>query len=478
VDTNDLPLLELFTKLREAGLPLGIDEYHSVLQALQAGFGISDKTALKRLCQSLWVKSAEEKRLFEYHFEKTITSGSVCLNTSKVKSAEEKRLFEYPFEKTITSGSVCLNTSNLPKVGDLQRHQHKAKRSTTSQIARYVFLWLFFILGILVALYAEISKNWHPTKVALPKPTTVTPDFYKTLIIGFLLLILVVIAGYVIFRLIIKLNTQRRTINNSSPPQQIKKRSASTGSSEMTPKVEDEIQVATSVRQAARRKAEITQKHFNDTNEYFPVTRRQMKQSWRYLRRLVREGVPTELDVEATVNQIGRQGLLLKPVLVPRRVNRTELLLLIDQDGSMVPFHALSNRLAETALRGGRLGEADIYYFHNCPIEYLYQDPNHQMAELIGDILDCLRSGSATVLIFSDAGAARGGFSRERIELTAAFLDKLKQRVRYIAWLNPMPRSRWLGTTSGEIARLVPMFEFSRRGLDRAIGVLRGQAKY
>ncbi|MFN6563857.1 MAG: hypothetical protein RMY28_029230 [Nostoc sp. ChiSLP01] len=39
MDVNDLPLLELFTKLRQAGLPLGIEEYQLVLQAMQAGFG-------------------------------------------------------------------------------------------------------------------------------------------------------------------------------------------------------------------------------------------------------------------------------------------------------------------------------------------------------------------------------------------------------------------------------------------------------
>ncbi|MEQ9671280.1 hypothetical protein [Coleofasciculus sp. G2-EDA-02] len=35
-----------------------------------------------------------------------------------------------------------------------------------------------------------------------------------------------------------------------------------------------------------------------------------MKQCWRYLRRPVREGIPTELDVEATVAKVGREGIL------------------------------------------------------------------------------------------------------------------------------------------------------------------------
>lgn len=80
------------------------------------------------------------------------------------------------------------------------------------------------------------------------------------------------------------------------------------------------------------------------------------------------------------------------------------------------------------------------------------------------------------MLIFSDAGAARGGYSQKRVELTAAFLQQIKAKVRYVAWLNPMPESRWQGT-AGEVARLVPMFEMARRGLQDAIALLRGKSQ-
>ncbi|MHC5929198.1 hypothetical protein [Nostoc sp.] len=48
MEVNDLPLLELFTKLREAGLPLGIEEYQLVLQAMQAGFGINSNSHFEK----------------------------------------------------------------------------------------------------------------------------------------------------------------------------------------------------------------------------------------------------------------------------------------------------------------------------------------------------------------------------------------------------------------------------------------------
>jgi len=55
------------------------------------------------------------------------------------------------------------------------------------------------------------------------------------------------------------------------------------------------------------------------------------------------------------------------------------------------------------------------------------------------------------------------------------FLEQLKHHVRYVAWLNPMGKTRWSGTTAGEITQMVPMFELSRKGLEGAIDVLRGR---
>ncbi|MEI2577456.1 hypothetical protein [Scytonema sp. PRP1] len=83
---------------------------------------------------------------------------------------------------------------------------------------------------------------------------------------------------------------------------------------ELTQTIKDEVQVAQAVLQATSRNEEIPESRLILTSEYFPVTERQMKQICRYLRRPVREGAATELDLEATANQIGRQGILLEPV--------------------------------------------------------------------------------------------------------------------------------------------------------------------
>ena len=220
---------------------------------------------------------------------------------------------------------------------------------------------------------------------------------------------------------------------------------------------------------------EPSHKRFVRSDEYFPVTRRQMKQSWRYLRHPVREGPPVELDVEKTIESIERQGILLEPTVLPRYVNRAEILLLIDQGGSMVPFHILSNRLAETARRGGRLTNAGIYYFHNYPLDRLFLSPAYQEDVQVSDVISHLHYERSSVLIFSDAGAARGHYSQRRYERTGHFLEQIKEHAHYQAWLNPMPAERWTNTTAEQIAQLTPMFDISRRGLEQAINVLRGR---
>lgn len=233
----------------------------------------------------------------------------------------------------------------------------------------------------------------------------------------------------------------------------------------------DEAQVA----ESSRRQLDLVSRfYYSFTGDYLPVTSRQMKQSWRYLRRAARFGPPVELDIEATVDKIARNGFLADPVLRPRRTNRAQLVLLLDRDGSMTPFHSLGRRLASSARDGGQLGAATVFYFHDCPRDYLYLDPYYQTFVQLPDLLNQVHPLHTSMLIFSDAGAARGRVDEARIAQTAVFLDQLQTAVRHLAWLNPMPQARWAGSSAGLIARQVAMFETTHVGLQGAIKALRG----
>ena len=349
MNPDQLPLFELFTRLREHGLPLGIDEYMAVVHALRSGFGVESLDALQQLCRTVWIKTEEEQRVFTY-------------------------LFEY-----------MLKLDSQPIVPESHEEVSRPESSSSSSIPKHQ-----------------------------PRPKF---------------------------------------------------------------EAEEPVQIAKAVRQSGHHETELKRSHYALLTEYFPVTQRQMKQSWRYLRRPVREGPLEEVDVEATIEKIGREGVLLEPVLVPRRVNRARLMLLIDQDGSMVPFHSLSRQLVETLQRGGRLEQTDVYYFHDYPKDYVYHEPARLNAKPLDDMLEHIDERTG-VLIVSDAGAARGNLENGRIKQTEAFILQLKQAVRSLAWLNPMPNNRWQHTSAGQIARFALMFEMSRQGLDAAINVLRGRYVY
>lgn len=363
--TAEPPLLGLFLHLREAGLPLGIDEYLLAVRGLQVGFGQPDRAALRRFCAALWVKSADDERVFAAHFDRALTAAASYDVDSRFAADNQGAASEVSPSRTNTDVETAPSGQGLP------------------------------------VQLAALARQ-----------------------------------------------------------------------------VDDEVQAATAVAQVAPSDTEARGARYLLMSDYLPVTKRQMKQSWRFLRQQVREGPLEEVDVEATIDRICRDGFLAEPVRVPRRANQAELVLLIDTHGSMVPFHALGRRLIQTAERGGRLGRAGVLYFHDCPTEFLYGDPARQKGAAVDQWLVSDNLGRSRILIFSDGGAARGQFDRERLARTADFLEKLNRRVRRVAWLNPMPRTRWTATTAEAIARLVPMFEVSQHGLHEAIRVLRGLAAH
>lgn len=211
-----------------------------------------------------------------------------------------------------------------------------------------------------------------------------------------------------------------------------------------------------------------------EIQNYWPVSRRTMVYTWRYLRRPEPDGIEDVLDIEATVEQAVQQGFFLAPVYRRRESNYAHLLLLVDQDGSMVPFHRFTRDLVETALYESQIQKVDVFYFHNIPDEVVYRNPHLTDPILLEKALtEC--TNDTSVLIVSDAGAARGRRNWERIRQTTKALFEIQQYTTLIAWLNPMPNDRWDGTSAEFIALSVPMFQMDREGLGNAIDIVRGQ---
>jgi uncharacterized protein with von Willebrand factor type A (vWA) domain len=237
----------------------------------------------------------------------------------------------------------------------------------------------------------------------------------------------------------------------------------------------------------------------------FPLTYREVAQAWRRLRRPVRVGPSTELDVELTIARRCQQGIAASVVLRPRRRNLARLLLLVDRQGSMTAFHRFCEEVCTAIQQAGRLEETAIYYFHNVPAEgadeqvlellsddklfpvldsilpqitplktgYLYEDPDLLSPIGLEEVLQKY-AADAFVVVISDAGAVRKYYNVVRLLDTISFIKALRAYTLNYVWLNPLPKSYWKDNTAAEIARHVPMFPLNREGIQQAVNVLRG----
>lgn len=207
-----------------------------------------------------------------------------------------------------------------------------------------------------------------------------------------------------------------------------------------------------------------------------PISNRQLRHGWRFYRLMRRDGPRTELDVQATIEEIHRLGEMLAPVLVPRARNLARLLILVDEGGSMIPFRQGTRALLDSAQQGD-LGDVSVLYFYNVPGSVLFRDRELSDALPIRYSLKPFKRGG--VLVISDAGAARGFFDESRLRRTVKFARTLKRLPVSAAWLNPTPESRWKHTTAEAIIKqsAIPMFTLDPAGIVGVVEALRGRGR-
>lgn len=196
---------------------------------------------------------------------------------------------------------------------------------------------------------------------------------------------------------------------------------------------------------------------------------------WRRFRTATRIGPKVELDLQATIADRCRRGFLVSPVLIPKRSNQAKLTVLIDVSSSMVAWEHFTNLVASSLHQNqSKLGQVAIYYFNNTPIDIIYE---HETMTGPIEIRKALKMNPvSTLLILSDAGAARGFSLEDRVVDTHDFLTRVARNWQPIVWINPMPKSRWKGTSAEKICRLpsLIMLELSEDNLINAVDILRG----
>ena len=227
------------------------------------------------------------------------------------------------------------------------------------------------------------------------------------------------------------------------------------------------------------------ERNFKDFREDTILDIRSFQMAFRKLRQYSSrvDGQERVLDVDKTVDETCDNGGLLYLAYEKPRKNTVKVLLLIDSEGSMLPYSRLCNRLFQAVSRSNHFKDLKIYYFHNAIYDQLYTTPHCKMRDSVETTWVFNRLDSDYKVIFvGDAAMAPselyrpggnaiiGLFNRET---GMEWFQKFKKRFKKQIWLNPIEKSSWEYTygsrTIHDIGEVFPMFELTLDGLEKGI---------
>jgi uncharacterized protein with von Willebrand factor type A (vWA) domain len=208
---------------------------------------------------------------------------------------------------------------------------------------------------------------------------------------------------------------------------------------------------------------------------------RTMKLALRRLRRFARQGAPTELDLDHTIERTARNAGLLDLAFRPERHNAVKVLLLLDVGGSMDEYSRLCSELFTAARSEFR--HLEFFYFHNCVYDQLWTDNRrrHTARTPTRDVLHRFNADWRLVFVGDAAMSpyellrAGGAIDHVNDEPGADWLRRLVAVYERSVWLNPTPEPGWRHYhTIGVVREILGgrMFPLTLDGLDGAMRAL------
>jgi uncharacterized protein with von Willebrand factor type A (vWA) domain len=178
------------------------------------------------------------------------------------------------------------------------------------------------------------------------------------------------------------------------------------------------------------------------TPRSLPVDRAGVRRWWTGVRVPLPLQRDRELDVGATIARMEREGADCEPVLRAVRSRPSQLVVFLDTSPTMIPFRPVLEPLLQAATQG-HIALARVYRFTTVPLQVLYPWEQPNQGVMLDRVLSRLHRHRTIAVILSDAGAAGGIYSPERIRKTQQFLERLAPCVQQVLWLNPVPDFRW-----------------------------------
>lgn len=219
-------------------------------------------------------------------------------------------------------------------------------------------------------------------------------------------------------------------------------------------------------------------REFRNLDDQVEIGTRNIKVALRRLRKFARTGAAETLDLPDTIRSTARNAGYLDLKLVPERHNAVKVLLFLDIGGSMDDHIRLCEELFSAAR--SEFKHLEYFYFHNCVYEGVWKDNRRRHAERM-DTLDVIHTyGPDYKLVFvGDAAMSpyeitQSGGSVEHFnpEPGIAWMQRLLEKYRHAAWLNPTDERYWPYTQSiGLMGRIMEgrMYPMTLEGLDAAM---------
>lgn len=190
------------------------------------------------------------------------------------------------------------------------------------------------------------------------------------------------------------------------------------------------------------------QRRYQNLDDDQMLGTRQMQMALRRLRKFARQGAAEELDIDGTIRETAKQGIL-DVQLVPERRNRIKVLMLFDIGGSMDAHIAQCEKLFSAAK--GEFKTLEYFYFHNCLYDYVWKDNLRRQSTRM-NTLDLFNTYGRDyrVIVVGDASMAPyelvspgGSVEYMNEESGQVWLQRLRQHYDKTAWLNPEEENYW-----------------------------------
>ena len=216
------------------------------------------------------------------------------------------------------------------------------------------------------------------------------------------------------------------------------------------------------------------QRNYKNLDDEQILGTRQMQMALRRLRKFARQGAAEELDINSTIYETAKQGIL-DVQMVPERRNRVKVLMLFDVGGSMDAYIAQCEKLFSAAKT--EFKTLEYFYFHNCLYDYVWKD-NFRRSSTKMNTWDLFNAYGRDyrVIVVGDASMAPyelksvgGSVEYMNEEPGEVWLRRLRNHFEKTAWLNPEEQNYWHYTqTIGQIKQIFEdqMYPMTLKGIE------------